>query len=122
MVINLEIEYFLKVNRTVLILLISLFIINGCAGRSSTVAPANVSANEYSTLSCDETKALLSQKREQEIALSKKQNQGALVDTIGVALILVPVGSVFGSDHEGELAQAKGEVNALGRAIDINCK
>ena len=36
--------------------------------------------------------------------------------------MLLPLGSVFRADVEGDLALAKDEVNALERAVSINCK
>ena len=55
-------------------------------------------------------------------ALTKSQNNAALADTVFVTLTLLPLGSVFGGDIEGELAQVKGEVLALEGAVRINCK
>ena len=40
---------------------------------------------------------------------------------VGVFFVLLPVGSIFGADVSGELAEVKGEVNALERAIAQNC-
>jgi hypothetical protein len=45
-----------------------------------------------------------------------------LTDAVRVSLVLLPVGSIFSADKEGELAQEKGEVLALEGAITINCK
>jgi hypothetical protein len=55
--------------------------------------------------------------RERENALTRQQNNAATADAVGVFLLLVPAGSVFGGNVEGELAQAKGEVMALERAV-----
>jgi hypothetical protein len=93
----------------------------GCATRASGVAPISISASEYQHLSCDEARAELANARERENALTRQQNNAATADSVGVFLLLVPVGSVFGSDVSGELAQAKGEVNALERAVPQRC-
>ena len=106
---------------TLKLILISL-IFSACASRPSAVAPVAVSVVEYQTLTCDETKTLLAQKREEENALSRAQSNAATGDAASVFLFLLPLGSVFGADVEGELALAKGEVNALERAVPINCK
>lgn len=45
-----------------------------------------------------------------------------LTDAVRVSLVLLPVGSIFSADKEGELAQEKGEVLALEGAITINYK
>jgi len=94
----------------------------GCATRASGVAPVSVSAVEFQGLTCEETRSRLASARERENALTRQQNNAATADAVSVFLFLVPLGSVFGADKEGELAEAKGEVNALERAVDINCK
>jgi hypothetical protein len=102
--------------------LLAILSATSCASRPSAIAPLSVSALEYKGLSCDETKALLDQKRATLTSVSKKQNQAATGDAVGVFFLLIPVGSVVGADNEGAVAQAKGEVIALERAIQINCK
>ena len=104
----------------VLVLLLPSFL-SGCASRASAIAPVAVASSDYKDLSCDEARALLTQKREIEIALTKQQNNAALGDAAGVFLVLLPLGSVFGADREGELAMAKGEVDALERRITVGC-
>ena len=101
---------------------ILLLTLMACASRPDAIAPANVSALEYKGLSCAETQAALNTSREKLSAASKKQKQAATWDTIGVVVALVPVSTVVGGDKEGEVAQAKGEVAALERAIQMNCR
>lgn len=96
--------------------------VSGCASRPSSIAPLAISPSEYSHLSCDERRFELEDARERERTLSRQQNNAATADAAGVFLLLVPVGSVFGSDVEGELAQAMGEVRALERSIDMDCR
>ena len=93
----------------------------GCASRASSVAPVAVPSANYKGLSCDDTKTMLKQKRAAKFALVKSQNNAAIGDAVGVFFVLLPVGSIFGADVEGELAQAKGEVMALEGAVSINC-
>jgi len=64
----------------------------------------------------------LQQKQAKRNALVNSQNNAATGDAVGVFFFLLPVGSIFGADKEGELAQAKGEVLALEGAVMINCK
>lgn len=96
--------------------------IAGCASRANSIAPVAVPSANYSGLSCEETKTQLAQRTAAQTALAKSQNNAATGDAIGVFLVLLPVGSIFGADKEGELAQAKGEVMALQGAVSINCK
>jgi len=95
--------------------------VSGCASRASSVAPVSVSATDYAKYSCDAARAELGVARQKEAALSRKQNNAATADAAGVFLLLLPLGSVFGADVEGELAQAKGEVLALERHLKGSC-
>ena len=108
---------------TISIFLIFLFIsFSSCTSRASGVAPVAVSIMEYQDLSCEETKALLAQKREEENALTQAQDNAATGDGVGGFLLLIRVGSLTGNDVSGDLALANGEVNALERAVPVNCK
>jgi len=105
-----------------LTVLFTLFLVTGCASRASSIAPVAVPAANYKGLSCDETRTLLTQKQASLASLTSSQNSAATGDAVGVLFLLLPVGTIFGADKEGELAQAKGEVMALNGAISINCK
>jgi hypothetical protein len=96
-------------------------LVGGCASRAGGVAPVSINAAEYAHLDCASARAELATAREQEIALTRRQNNAAVADAAGVFLLLIPVGSVFGANVEGELAQTKGEVNALERHVAQRC-
>lgn len=96
--------------------------LSACASRASSIAPMAISASDYAGLSCEETIFQLNDARERERALTRRQNNAATTDAATVFLVLLPLGSVFGADVEGELAQAKGEARALQRARDMNCR
>ena len=108
--------------RNITTIAICVTVLAGCASRASSIAPVAVPSSNYAGLSCDETKTMLSQKQATQNALTKSQNNAATGDAVGIFLVLLPVGSIFGADVEGELAQAKGEVMALQGARSINCK
>jgi hypothetical protein len=92
-----------------------------CASRPDAIAPSNVSATEYQSLSCSQTTSLLAEKRSALQTAERQQNRAATGDAFGVFLILIPVSTVFGGDNEGAVAQYKGEVLALERALASNC-
>ncbi len=96
--------------------------ITACASRPDSIAPTNVSATEYQGMNCTQTTALLAEKRDALREAERQQNRAATGDTIGVFLVLLPVSSIFGSDNEGVVAQYKGEVLALERAVGLNCR
>lgn len=95
--------------------------LTACATRASGVAPTSISANEYSSLQCEQARAKRDDANARVNALSKKQNTAATLDAAGVFLAFVPVGSLFGQNVEGELAQAKGEAAALARRVELAC-
>jgi len=97
------------------------FSTSACATRASGVAPVAVSAMDYSSLGCEQTRAQLETTRAKVDALSRRQNNAAVADAASVFLLLLPLGSVFGAGVEGELAQAKGEQIALERSIMQRC-
>lgn len=65
---------------------------------------------------------MLAEKRASLQEAERQQNRAATGDAIGVFLVLLPVGSLLGEDNEGIVAQYKGEVLALERAIVGNCR
>ena len=107
--------------RTVLVMTTAAALISGCATRASGVAPLAISATDYSNMSCADARGTLQTTRDRVNALSRRQNNAAIADTAGVFLALIPIGSIFGANVEGELAQAKGEQAALERHIVNNC-
>lgn len=96
--------------------------LSSCASRPDAIAPSPVSASEYQGLTCSELTALLAEKREALREAERQQNRAATGDAIGVFLVLLPVGSAMGGDNEGVVAQYKGEVLALERAMGMECR
>jgi hypothetical protein len=95
--------------------------LTACATGASGVAPVSISSNEYSTLQCQASRQQRDAANARVSELSQKQNNAALLDAAGVFFLLVPVGSVFGQNVKGELAQAKGEAIALQHRTDQAC-
>jgi hypothetical protein len=84
--------------------------LSACAQNPASIAPAYT---DYSTMSCAQARANLPQARANEASLSQTQSNAAMTDAATVFLILVPVSSLTGQNVAGELAQAKGVVDAL---------
>lgn len=112
----------MKTRSIAVITLSGIFGFAGCATRPDAITPATVSATEYAGLSCQETNTLLAEKRTSLQEAERQQNRAATGDAIGVFLVLLPVGSLIGADNEGIVAQYKGEVLALERAMTGNCR
>ena len=73
-------------------------------------------------MTCSQLTTLLGEKRDSLREAERQQNRAATGDAIGVFLVLLPVGSAFGGDNEGVVAQYKGEVLALERAMGMTCR
>ena len=101
---------------------LSVVFLASCATRASGVAPMSVSSSEYTNLTCEETTDLLADKRSDLKVLEEAQNKAARQDSWGVFLLAVPISKITGAAVEGDLAQVKGEVIAIERALPMNCK
>ena len=76
----------------------------------------------YDGYDCDQLKTMLQQKVAQKHALERQQNNAATMDSVSIWFTLLPLGTVFGMDREGEVAQAKGENMALTGAVQKACR
>lgn len=93
----------------------------GCATRSTGVVPVAVSVNDYAAVECVKLADDLRVARLREDSLSDKQDKTAVLDAVGVFVVLLPIGSLMGKDVKGELAQAKGETLAIERSLKTRC-
>ena len=108
--------------KTVLALFMSAFAvatISGCASRPDSIPASFVSESTYIDSSCSALHTQLTQANEELRVVSDKQNTAANVDAGSVFLALIPV-SAFTGDHEAEVAEAKGKVNAIKGALAKN--
>jgi hypothetical protein len=87
-------------------------IVAGCAKGPAAIAPVSM-GNAYEGIDCARAAAMRNETQAELLALSKSQKQAQIGDAVGVFLIAVPVSSLVGADHEGEIATAKGKINAL---------
>jgi hypothetical protein len=108
--------------KNIILLIIGAVVITSCATKASGVAPVTVSYASYTYLDCEETTRMLSDKRSDLATLTASQNKAASQDNWGVFLFLIPISKITGAAVEGDLAQVKGEVLALERALPMNCK
>ncbi|WP_413711677.1 hypothetical protein [Rhizobium sp. Rhizsp82] len=97
--------------------LASLLAVSSCAKRPDAIVPADIPMAAYTGSSCSDLARELVKEQENLAALSKAQNQAATGDAVGVFLIGVPTSSTFGGDKEGQVAVAKGKVQAIQNAM-----
>ncbi len=86
--------------------------LSGCANRPDSIHAEYISYERFAGLSCQELETRLADVRSRLEVASQQQNNAANADAVGVFLVLVPVSKLTG-DHEAEVAQLKGDVEAI---------
>jgi len=71
----------------------------------------------YTGSSCPVLAQDLIKEQQNLAAVSNAQNDAATGDAVGVFLVGVPMSSTFGGDKEGQVAVAKGKVQAIQSAM-----
>ena len=107
--------------RTLVTAVAATALLAGCASSASGVTAIHVPAVRYAALDCAAAQTELAARRNAEAELSRRQDTAARRDTAGVALIGLPVGSLFRGNVADELAQVKGEVRALEQHVVTAC-
>lgn len=106
---------FMKIR--LILLSLSLCVVGGCAKRADSITPVTIPIAAYSNLDCAQLSQELISESNNAAFLSRKQNEAATGDAIGVFLIGVPTASITGHDREGKLAVSKGKVLSIESAI-----
>ena len=96
-----------------------LAILSGCATRPESIPASFVAHERYAMHSCQTLSELKMSTAADLMQASDQQDTDANMDAVGVFLILIPL-SAFGGDHEAEVANLKGEVQAIETAQAIN--
>lgn len=88
-----------------------------CAKSPSSIPATAINSSEYEHLSCEELAVKHSTASTNLTAAIEEQNNAQVADAIGVFLVLIPVSALAG-DAEADVAQYKGETQAIQRAMD----
>jgi hypothetical protein len=92
-------------------------LVGGCAAPPEAIAPSYVSPNQYSNLSCKE---MADEAQRVDAALaqaSSQQEQAHGSDVVGVLLVGVPVSTLSGTNVAPQVANLKGQKDALHLAM-----
>lgn len=97
-------------------------LIAGCAKSPDSIAPAYVSPTAYNGWDCKQL-AEESQRVSHALQVASQQQQNARTgDVVGVALIGMPVSTLSGDNIAPQIADLKGQQDALMRArLDKRC-
>jgi len=90
---------------------------SSCAKRPDAIVPADIPMAAYTGQTCPALQTELAKEKAALSAVSKQQHDAANGDAFGVFLIGVPMSSTFGGDKEGQVAVAKGKVQAIENAM-----
>ena len=96
------------------------FLIGGCATSPELIPPQRVSTIPYVKMSCEELEKELILAQETLAIYEKKQRDNRKRDIILNSIVLVGSGAIT-SDHESEVAKAKGTVIAIESEIGQRC-
>jgi PBP1b-binding outer membrane lipoprotein LpoB len=94
-------------------------LIAGCATRPESISASYVSHEKYSGQDCTQLSLSLSDARANLDKFSAMQNTKANLDAATVFFVLIPASKLSG-DHAGDVAKAKGEVEAIETALVKN--
>ena len=97
-------------------------VLGGCATRPESIHASYVSHEKFSDLDCEQLRVRQAETKSQLVRVSAQQDSKANGDAVGVFLLGIPFSKLSG-DHEAEIAQLKGEVEALDTAqVKAKCK
>ena len=91
--------------------------LTACAKRPDAIVPADIPMQAYTSYDCNALAIELAKEKAALSSVSKKQHDAATGDAFGVFLLGVPMSSTFGGDQEGNVAVAKGKVQAIESAM-----
>jgi hypothetical protein len=92
---------------------LSSVVICGCAARPESIAPAYVSTLNYSNLTCPQLAEENARVSSAYVTAAAEQKHARKTDTMGVIFLGLPVGSMTGENVAPQVANLKGEANAI---------
>ena len=102
--------------------LIPAILISGCAKSPDSIAPAYTSPTAYNGWSCQQLAEENVRVSHALATASAQQNNARTGDIVGVALIGMPVSTLSGDNIAPQIADLKGQRDALMRArLDRKC-
>lgn len=105
-----------------ILLCVSLLALAGCAADPDSIHPAYVSELVYDPYSCAQLGQEEAKLQNALTTVSKEQKDARSGDTWSVALIGIPVSSFSGKNVAAQVAEVKGNLNAVQEAeIKKNC-
>lgn len=93
--------------------LLAVLTLGACATAPDRIAAIAPPPNQYSRMSCEQLTAEHSTIDQSLARLETTQRRTRRIDTLGVALLFLPVGSLIGGNHAREIGALRGEQRAI---------
>lgn len=87
----------------------------GCAKKPESIAPAYVSDYQFQSLTCPQLQQEQARLDSAYTTAADQQNHARTNDTVGVILLGLPVSTLSGDNVAAQIAQLKGQKEAIGR-------
>jgi hypothetical protein len=102
--------------KKVLIPILSVAFLFGCATRPESISASYISHEKYMGQDCTQLGLSMADARNQLTKFSSLQDSKANLDAATVFFVLIPASKLAG-DHAGDVAKYKGEVEAIETAL-----
>ncbi len=100
--------------------LLAALTLGACATAPERIAAIAPPPSQYSGMSCDQLTAEHSTNDQSLARLETAQRRTRAIDTAGVALLFLPVGSLVGGNHASEIGALRGEQRAIDAQLSQN--
>ena len=94
---------------------IGLLTLVGCAKKPESIAPAYVSDYQFQGMTCPQLQQEQARLDAAYAQAADQQNHARTNDTVGVILLGLPVSTLSGDNIAGQIAQLKGQKEAMDR-------
>lgn len=100
--------------------LLAALALGACAAAPDRIAEIAPPAAQYSGLSCGQLTAERATLDQSLGRLEASQRRTRAIDTAGVALLFLPIGSLAGGNHAAEIGALRGEQRAIDARLSQN--
>lgn len=104
----------------VLVVMAAAASLSACATAPDRIAARPAEGARYDGMACAQLQAERASVAASLDSSESAQRRTRVVDTVGVALLFVPVGSLFGGNHARQIGELKGERDALDLRLSQN--
>lgn len=97
--------------------LLAALALGACATAPDRIAAIAPPPDQYTGMSCVQLTAERATLDQSLVRLEASQRRTRAIDTAGVALLFLPIGSLVGGNHAAEIGALRGEERAIGARL-----